>query len=406
MGRAKYVSIRSDAGVDRRGFLKIVGAASVALSGRAVLGRPADEPETGLTKSPGEVETNIEDFMKVPRGPHAIPGPFPGRIARVCDPSCMRGGRVDPRAVARMVERGIATLTGRTPRESFKLFFTKDDVVGIKVNPVGAPLIHVRPEVVEALVAWLVKGGLPRKNIVIWDRFDDMLKEAGYTPERFPGVRIAALQTMTEEGKPWRNANGEHVSAANFDKEAFYYAKGVVGRSVPGYETDDSYQNQHVFAGEYSYFGKLLTKEVTKIINVASFKNTGNGISMASKNLGYGAICNTGRLHQPLFFRVCTEVVAAPWIRDKLVLNVTDGIRAQYDGGPMGNAAFVYPHRTLYFATDPFALDAVCHDLMVAKRKAMKVKVNEHPKFTDYLRYAERLGLGVVDPARTKILEA
>lgn len=407
MAPKRYASIRSDAGVDRRGFLKVVTAASVAVSGGVVvLGRPADEPPQAPPKPPAEVETNIQEFMKVPKGPHAIPGPFPGLVARVHDPDILKGTRVAPKAAAKMVERGITALTGRGLRESFDLFFAKDDVVGIKVNPVGAPLINVRPEVVEALVAWLVKGGLPRKNIVIWDRFDDMLKEAGFTPERFPGVRVAALQTMTEDGKPWKDAQGNHVSAANFDQEAYYFAKGVLGRGVPGYDNDDAYQNQHVFAGEYSYFGKLLTREVTKIINVAAFKNTGNGISMATKNLGYGAICNTGRLHQPLFFRVCTEVLAAPWVRDKLVLNVTDGIRGQYDGGPMGNAQYVYPHRTLYFATDPFALDAVCHDIMVAKRKAMKVKVNEHPKFTDYLRYAEKLGLGVADPAKTKILEA
>jgi hypothetical protein len=37
---------------------------------------------------------------------------------------------------------------------------------------------------------------------------------------------------------------------------------------------------------------------------------------------------------------------------------------------------------------------------MVEKRKSMKVKVNEHPVFTDYLRYAQRLGLGIADPEK------
>jgi hypothetical protein len=136
------------------------------------------------------------------------------------------------------------------------------------------------------------------------------------------------------------------------------------------------------------------------------FKNTGNGVSMATKNLGYGAIANTGRLHKPLFFDVCTEVLAFPAIRDKLVLNVTDGIRGQYDGGPMGNANFTYDHDTLYFATDPFALDLICHQRLVEKRKQMQVAVNEHPRFTEYLRYAERLGLGIADPARIEMIEA
>jgi hypothetical protein len=63
----------------------------------------------------------------------------------------------------------------------------------------------------------------------------------------------------------------------------------------------------------------------------------------------------------------------------------------------MKNEQFVYPHCTLYLATDPFALDMVGHNQMVAKRKEAGVKVNEHPRFSEYLHYGHRLGLGVAD---------
>jgi len=294
----------------------------------------------------------------------------------------------------------LTTLTGAGMKKSFKLFFSRDDVVGLKVNPVGAPHISTKPELVQAAIDWLVDNGLPKKNIVIWDRFAPMLAAAGFTAERFPGVAIEALQTMDEEGSAWRDAAGKHVSIPNFDMDAYYFAKGIVGKGVRGYKDDEYYENQHVFTGEYSYFGKLVTQRLTKIVNLAAYKNTGNGISMATKNLGYAAICNTGRLHAPLFFKVCTEVLAAPALRDKLVLNVTDGLRAQYDGGPDVNEQFLYPNHSLYFATDPFAVDMVCHRQLVAKRKAMGVTVNEHPRYTEYLHYAETLGLGVADPAR------
>ncbi len=102
------------------------------------------------------------------------------------------------------------------------------------------------------------------------------------------------------------------------------------------------------------------------------FKNTGNGISMATKNLGYGAVCNTSRLHKPLFFDVCTEVLAFPVMRDKLVLNITDGLRAQYDGGPGPLAQATWFMNTLFFASDPFALDMTCHNLLLQKRKEMQ----------------------------------
>ena len=220
---------------------------------------------------------------------------------------------VNGKVVAAMFEKGMQTLTGKPLPESFKLFFSKDDVVGIKVNPVGAGLISTRLEVVDAVIAWLRSGGIPAKNIVIWDRFDYMLADAGFTAARYPGIGIEGLQTMDEaaaEGKSqddsrWLDKDGRHVSEKNFDLDAYYFADIEAPQDKP-------YLNQHVFNGKYSYFGKLLTKKLTKIINVPVFKNTGNGISMATKNLGYGAVCNTSRLHKPLFFDVCTEVLAFP----------------------------------------------------------------------------------------------
>jgi hypothetical protein len=399
--RHGYRPMPTTSSLDRRDFVR-AAAVGAAAAGGVVLGIPASAEE-----KPPATETNVADFLKVPRTPLSLPGLFPGRVVKVTDARALRDEQVDAKVAAEMVEKGIRTLTGKGMKDSFRLFFSPDDVVGIKVNPVGPPLIHTKPETVEALVAWLADGGVPRKNVVIWDRFEHMLRDAGYTPERFPGVGIEGLQTMDESegGTGWRAADGSHVSEASFDQDVFYLAKGVVGKSVRGYADDAFYHNQHVFTGEKSFFGKLLTRRLTKIVNVAAFKNTGSGVSMATKNMGYGAICNTGRLHQPLFFNVCTEVLAAPVVRDKMVLSVIDGIRGQYDGGPDKNEKFVYPNASLYFATDPFALDMTGHRELVAKRKAMGVTTNEHPRFTEYLYYAERLGLGVATPERIDLVE-
>lgn len=382
-----------------------LGICGGAAAGGVLLGVPrrADGEET--EPPPPPVKTNIDEFMAVPRGPHAIPGPYPGKVVQAVNPACLMETGIDAEVVRKMVLAGIVGLTGGGLDDAFRALVKTDDVVGIKVNPVGPPLISVHLEVVDAIIGWLTTCGLPRDQIVIWDRFDKMLTDAGFTAERFPGVRLAGLQVIAEEeGETWRDEAGNHLSQDRFDREAYYWAEGVVGQAVAGYENDDEYLNQHVFAGEHSYFGKLVSQELTKIINVASFKNTGNGVSMATKNLGYGAICNTGRLHAPLFFRVCTEVLAAPVIRDKLVLNILDGIRGQYDGGPMMNEQFVYDHHSLYFATDPFALDMVGHKAIVAKRKQENVTVNEHPRYSQYLHDAQALGLGVVDDDHLQLL--
>jgi hypothetical protein len=393
MKRQTYKSMNNWFDVTRRNFLKVSGAASAGL----VLGTPAVWAQENQKKDkPVRPKTNIDDALKVPRTKHSLPGPFPGKVVEVHNPNAMINEKPGPKIVNKMVEKGIQQLTGKNLNKSFDLFFNTDDIIGIKVNPVGAGLISTRLEVVDAIIDWLLNNGMKKENIIIWDRFDYMLTQAGFTNKRYPGVGIEGLQTMDEaaaEGKSdddshWLKEDGTHVSAGNFDMDVYYWA------DVEG-PKDKPYLNQHVFNGKYSYFGKLLTQKLTKIINVPVFKNTGNGISMATKNLGYGAICNTNRLHRPLFFDVCTEVLTFPVMRDKLVLNITDGLRAQYNGGPAANAKFTYLFNTIFFATDPFALDMTCHNILVQKRKEMNVKVNEHPRYTEYLRYGERLGLGI-----------
>lgn len=405
MKKKGYRSLELDARLERRDFLKI-GGGSLLGSG-LLLGRPPLwGQEAAKAEPPAKPKTNIDEALAVPRTKHSLPGLFPGKVVAVKDERAMNEGGVNGKVVTSMFEKGIQALTGKSPAKSFKLFFNKKDFVGIKVNPVGAGLIATRLEVVDAVIAWLRQGGIPARNIVIWDRFDYMLADAGFTAARYPGIGIQGLQTMDEaaaEGKSsddsrWLDKNGRHVSEKNFDLDAYYFADVEAPQDKP-------YLNQHVFNGKYSYFGKLLTRNLTKIINIPVFKNTGNGISMATKNLGYGAICNSNRLHKPLFFNVCTEVLAFPAIRDKLVLNITDGLRAQYDGGPDAFAQATWFLNTLFFASDPFALDMTCHNLLLQKRKEMNIKVNEHPMYTEYLRYAQRLGLGIADPAKINFLQ-
>ncbi len=387
----RYRSMNTNTEMSRRDFVKVAGASAAAATAMSI-GMPA----LGQGKPP-EVETNLGDFLKVPKTKHSLPGPFPGRVVQVVDRRSLVGDTFDAKVIREMVTSGIRKLTGKDLNDSFRLFFEPSDIVGLKVNPVGPPLINTRHEVADAVIGWLADCGLPRRNIVIWDRFDYMLKDAGFTPDRFPGIHIEGLQTMDENGNRWRDASGNHVSIENFDKDVYVFAKGVVGKNVQGYKDDEFYLNQHVYNGEYSYFGKLLTKKLTKIVNLAAFKNTGQAVSMATKSIGFGSLCNVGRLHAPLYLRTNTIVHAAPVIRDKLVLNIIDALRGQYDGGPDKNEQFVYPNHSLYFATDPFALDMIGHRHLAAKRKEMGGTVNEHPRYTEYLSYAQQLGLGVVD---------
>ena len=404
MKKSKYQSMRL--GLNRREFFKLGGATAGAAAIIGLkLGNPDVFAKTVNTQDNEKPKTNIEDALKVPKTEYSLPGLFPGKVVKIENNKILDDDKISQKELANTFENGIQKLTGKNLKESYNLFFKPEDVIGIKVNPVGPGLMSTRIELVEVIIDWLKSSGMNPNNIVIWDRFDYMLKDAGFTNERFPGVQIEGLQTMdeeaaegkTEDNSKWLDVNGAHLSKDNFDMEHFYWADV----DAP---TDNPYLNQNVFNNKYSYFGKLVTQKLTKIINVPVFKNTGNGISMATKNLGYGSICNTGRLHRPLFFDVCTEVLAFPALRDKLVLNITDAIKAQYDGGPEANARFIYDYNTLFFATDPFALDMVCNNIIFEKRKSMDVKVNDHPMFTNYLKYAETLGLGITDIEKISVL--
>jgi len=45
---------------------------------------------------------------------------------------------------------------------------------------------------------------------------------------------------MGRNGNSWKDASGNHVSVNNFDKDAFYFAKGVVGRTSGATKTTSS----------------------------------------------------------------------------------------------------------------------------------------------------------------------
>lgn len=403
MENQSYKSMNELLNMNRRSFLKGSSLAGAGL----VLGTPHlwAQDKAG-DRRPSKPETNIKDAIQIERTDNSLPGKFPGKVVQVSDAKALVDNVYNAEIIQQMFEKGIQSLSGKDMKQTFDMLFSKEDIIGIKVNPVGAGLISTRLELVDSIIQWLSDNGVPKKQIIIWDRFDYMLKDAGFTPDRYPGIGIEGLQTMdeaaaegkTENNSKWLDKDGNHISLPLFDKEVYYYADVEAPQ-------DNNYLNQHVVNTKYSYFGKLLTKKLTKFINVPVFKNTGNGISMATKNIGYAAVCNTGRLHRPLFFDVCTEVLAFPCVRDKMVLNITDGLRAQYDGGPGPNAGFTYDYNTLFFATDAIALDLTCHNILVEKRKTMKVDVNEHPKYTDYLRYAETLNLGIANPDNIEVVE-
>ena len=162
----------------------------------------------------------------------------------------------------------------------------------------------------------------------------------------------------------------------------------------------------------------LLISRVTNFATyerrAAGFAGSCPGITLALKNLSHGLVNNVSRSHSSSTLNVCGAFIPAavslPVIRDKTVLHILDGIRALYHGGPSSRPEFVWEHRTLYFATDPVAVDRVGWQAIDRKRVevGMKPIADAKPdRFSSFLnRQVEHveiagvLGLGTYDDRR------
>jgi len=155
--------------------------------------------------------------------------------------------------------------------------------------------------------------------------------------------------------------------------------------------------------GKYSYFSKIVTQEVDKIINVPILKNAGSSVTLCMKNLAFGSITNTSRLHASLWAETCAEVNAFPPLRDKVVLNIVDGMKGCFNGGPGANPQFFTNYNTLLVGTDPVAVDRIGYEIVLAKRLEEKIQEKEVPSALRFMELSESLGLGTADRAKISL---
>jgi hypothetical protein len=268
------------------------------------------------------------------------------------------------------------------------MFVDENDRIGLKVNPVAGPTLSTSVEVTQAIVKQLEEAGIPRKNILIWDRREEQLAEAGFTEENFPGIEIIGTE-RAENGSMYDEV-GKLYGERMIDKEWFYWA-----------DCEEKYDSATipymVNEGKYSYFTKIATQMVDKIINVPILKNAGATVTLCLKNLAYGSITNTGRLHKQLWAETCAEVCAFPPLRDKVVLNIVDGIKGCFNGGPGANPQFFTNYNTVLIGTDPVAIDRIGHEIVLKKRIEENVQKEDSPRSRIFLELAQNLKLGIAD---------
>jgi hypothetical protein len=292
----------------------------------------------------------------------------------------------EPRAadVQEMVRRGITEFTGKTTaREAWLSLVSTQDTVGLKVYSKPGANSGTRPAVVAAVAQALIAAGLPARQIIIWDREEEELRDAGFFQlGEDLGVRIAA---SAKAG--WDETNA--------------YDTPLIGNLVFG---DLEFEKKGDGVGRKSFVSKLVSQEMTKIINITPLLNHNTaGVCGNLYSLAIGSVDNShrfegdpGRLAQAV-----PEIYALPILGDRVVLNITDALICQYEGGQRGLLHYSTVLNQIRFSRDPVALDMLSIKELDRQRRSARA-VNVRPNLELY-RNASLLELGVSDLSKLQI---
>lgn len=293
-----------------------------------------------------------------------IPGPFPGRVVEVAHIESVVNGNGEFRRepVRQMVARGMMELTGAGDHvSSWRSMFERGDVVGIKVNPVGAPLAISNHVLIYEIVDGLKSAGVRPQDIIIFDRYGDMWAKAGYQKHLPDGVRGASAVEKHDDVQ---------LDIKGYDPAVYAYMELIDPKLHD--PKDDRTRRSHLC--------NIVSKQINKLINIPVLKDHGSaGITGALKNLSHGLVNNVARSHGTPETNTCNvfipTICSLQPIREKTVLNIMDGLVGVYQKGPFGekDSPYTWPYRSLLFATDPVAMDRIEWQIIDAKRAAMNL---------------------------------
>ena len=382
--------------MDRRKFFKhlSVGGLGIALSPVVKGAIPK-----GLFERQDIPENNFGDAKAIPRTANSMPGLYPGKVVKADHSACVIDGAPVEAAAYEMLKASMLALTGAaTLKEAWLKFVGPKDIIGLKVNPVAGKILTTSHAVTKSIIKQLEEAGIPRSNLVIWDRREMQLHETGYTEENYPGIRITGTECEDANGGHY-DTNGKLYSEGRVDKNQYIYAdiEGVYDAQTLPFMVN---------GGKYSYFTKICTEQVDKIINVPILKNAGATTTLCLKNLAFGSISNTGRLHGNLWHETCAYTCAFPPLRDKVVLNIVDGFIGCFEGGPAANPQFICQYNTMLVGSDPVAVDRIGHEIVIKKRIEEGIQASDRGESSyKFIMMAQELKLGVGDRERIELKE-
>src|SRR5512135_443978 len=134
-----------------------------------------------------------------------LPAAAKSRVVGVAVSDMLADLDYNPAAVHRAFEAGLRELTGeRSLAKAWASLVSPRDVVGIKINCLGAPRISSSPASIAETIAGLRGAGVPENSIIVWDRMDRDFRKTGLVLNRSAtGVRIMGCSPHWEGVVPW-----------------------------------------------------------------------------------------------------------------------------------------------------------------------------------------------------------
>jgi hypothetical protein len=318
-----------------------------------------------------------------PKAAFAMPGRFPGKVVEVHHPASVVEHRIRYEPVQQMLARGMTELTGAPDAiAAWRSMFQKGDRVGIKVNPVGMSRNGSVESIsnfatIMALIEGLGSAGIGLKDIILFERYANEFRQAGYeafVERELPGAKWYAsgngydptqldLEGRSTDAEGRRSDPDPHV--LGYDRDVYRKLDFC----------DPKQHNANEAESFLSHASKIVTGDlINKIITIPVLKDhRSGGITIALKNISHGMSNNVARTHvRPdnkcgVFI---PNVASMEPFRKKIVLNIMDGLIGTYEGGPgsWNNSWGTWEYKSLFFATDPVAMDHVGWDILDAER--------------------------------------
>ncbi|HEU5396778.1 MAG TPA: hypothetical protein VFV81_06400 [Verrucomicrobiae bacterium] len=308
------------------------------------------------------------------------------RVISVDAPNAIINYEPNDAVVDHMVAQGITALAGKTNlTEAWRSLVSPQDVVGIKVFSQPGEISGTRPAVVAAVIRQLLATGVPTNHIIIWDKHAEDLRAAGY-------YQLAAQLHVRIDG----------IAQTGYDPTNSYHPDTpVIGQLV---WSDLEFGKKGDGVGRRSFVSRLVSREMTKIISIAPLLNQPDaGTCGHLYSVALGGVDNTLRFEGDAdrLAVAVPEIYALSSFSDKVVLNITDALIGQYEGGAHGLLHYSSVLNQLWFSRDPVALDTLA--IKELDRRRRELGAPEFKLNLELYSNAALLELGINDPAKIHV---